>query len=791
MYEALEEGGEKEIGEASRGNKNGEQTASEKEEPSKSTNEKGLFGEEADRIKEIADMEGIKRLNSTQKEGQIEASSGESKTFQSINLNQSVEGLREDDQRDSNKDIGSSHSTKSSPMQHYNHNKENVMELREGEKSNEEQTNINSPTQQEKQQQQDNEEDECIEANIESIGRSGDLSPTQIERLKVNNKRGIKINQPSQIHTRSRKGSVRSQNAFERVIDLNRRHHYSYIALLEPFQSPSELEYYRRKLGLPNAKVSSSAKIWIFWEENWEEEGSTDTTQQLTMNFKLKGSQFRFSITAVYARCSAIERLELWEDLEFIASQTAPWLVGGDFNTIVNESEKLGGLPVTQVETQDFTQCINACALNELKFRGSVFTWWNGRIEESCIFKRLDRVFGNNSFMTLLPESEVHHLIRHGSDHAPLHVLCNSNQDLIVKPFKFLNFWIKHSSFKKIVEDSWTTQATGSPFSILHMKMKRLKVVLTQWSKATFGNIFQKIDTLEDVIKEKEIQLEMAPTEANRAEMSKANAELKRYRKIEEDFWKQKAGMRWFKEGDSNTKFFHAYVKGRRRKLNIKEIKTGQGDIINSAQNIGEEAVNVFREQFKETHEATDYTMIQCIPRIITEEQNQEMERVPTKEEVKHVVFELNGDSASGQDGYSGQFFQSCWEIIGEDVWNMVRAFFSGYELPRYITHTNLVLIPKKDVIDNFGDLRPISLSTFANKIISRLIHERLSTVLPRIISVNQTGFVKGRSITENVLLAQEIIKATPSVPFYVMYFDLAQTLRKMKRLLKLVVQNE
>ncbi|KAH0650564.1 hypothetical protein KY284_030476 [Solanum tuberosum] len=190
------------------------------------------------------------------------------------------------------------------------------------------------------------------------------------------------------------------------------------------------------------------------------------------------------------------------------------------------------------------------------------------------------------------------------------------------------------------MEDSWTTQATGSPFAILHMKMKRLKVVLTQWSKATFENIFQKIDTLEDVIKEKEIQLEMAPTEANKAEMSK----------------KQKAGMRWFKEGDSNTKFFHAYVKGRRRKLNIKKIKTGQGDIINSAQNIGEEAVNVFREQFKETHEATDYTMIQCIPRIITEEQNHEMERVPTKEEVKHVVFELNGDSASGQDGYSGQF---------------------------------------------------------------------------------------------------------------------------------------
>ncbi|KAH0673683.1 hypothetical protein KY284_006574 [Solanum tuberosum] len=89
-------------------------------------------------------------------------------------------------------------------------------------------------------------------------------------------------------------------------------------------------------------------------------------------------------MTAVYARCSAIERLELWEDLEnVVEGNHLPWVVGGDFNVIRNEEEKLGGLPVSNLETIDFEQCLNSYALEELKFTGSKYTWWNGRIGEA------------------------------------------------------------------------------------------------------------------------------------------------------------------------------------------------------------------------------------------------------------------------------------------------------------------------------------------------------------------------------------------------------------------------
>lgn len=52
-----------------------------------------------------------------------------------------------------------------------------------------------------------------------------------------------------------------------------------------------------------------------------------------------------------------------------------PLLVGGDFNIIADESEKLGGLPVIQQETTDFVYCMNTCSLNEIRFTGSCYTW--------------------------------------------------------------------------------------------------------------------------------------------------------------------------------------------------------------------------------------------------------------------------------------------------------------------------------------------------------------------------------------------------------------------------------
>lgn len=104
--------------------------------------------------------------------------------------------------------------------------------------------------------------------------------------------------------------SINTQKTFERLLERNRRYHYSIIALMEQFQEPSQMEEYNRKLGFNNAAVNCSRKIWYFWKEEWEALVMLDTIQQVPVKFCHNSKSFIISV--VYARCNVVERLELW-----------------------------------------------------------------------------------------------------------------------------------------------------------------------------------------------------------------------------------------------------------------------------------------------------------------------------------------------------------------------------------------------------------------------------------------------------------------------------------------------
>ena len=146
--------------------------------------------------------------------------------------------------------------------------------------------------------------------------------------------------------------------------------------------------------------------------------------------------------------------------------------------------------------------------------------------------------------------------------------------------------------------------------------------------------------------------------------------------------------------------------------------------------------------------------------------------------EVKKAVFNISADRAPGPDGFNALFYQSCWDIVGGDVTSDVEDYFGGAYMPRSFTSTMIVLLPKKDRPTTWAEYRPISLCNVSNKIISKILASRLAPIMPLVTSPNQSGFVQGRLLSDNVLLAQEMIqdlgKGFPS-PNFAIKLDMAK----------------
>lgn len=148
---------------------------------------------------------------------------------------------------------------------------------------------------------------------------------------------------------------------------LHHFHKFDIIAFIEPFQEVRHVQQYKRRLGMAYSNCNLNGKIRLFVSSGINVEVVVDSDQQLTIKMVFDNGHQMIG-TLVYAKCSAIERLELWEDIYFLAyDMHLPWFVGGDFNVIMDTEEKIGGLPVYPSEVEDFAYC--NCLFILLKYR--------------------------------------------------------------------------------------------------------------------------------------------------------------------------------------------------------------------------------------------------------------------------------------------------------------------------------------------------------------------------------------------------------------------------------------
>ncbi|EOY19200.1 Retrotransposon, unclassified-like protein [Theobroma cacao] len=492
----------------------------------------------------------------------------------------------------------------------------------------------------------------------------------------------------------------------------------------KPMVHASKLEYIRRKLGFTGAVSNCSQKIWMFWAEEVGCTVQRDHHQCLHVRIAFPWLPFSFQTSFIYAKCTKTERRHLWDCLRNVATDMQePWLVGGDFNTILSREERLFGAEPNAGSMEEFATALFDCGLMDAGFEGNKFTWTN-----THMFQRLDRVVYNMEWASSFSHTRIHHLNRDGFDHCPLLISCCNFSLQRPSSFRFLHAWVKHHGFLNFVANNWRQTIYSTGLMAFWNKQQRLKKSLKGWNKDVFGDIFSNLRAAEKTAEEKELTYQHDSSVFNRTQLQYAYAKL------------------------------NNQMQKKRVRNSIFKIQDSEGTLMEEPGLIESSAVEFFENLLKAENYDLSRFKAEFIPQMLSDADNNLLCAEPQLQEVKDAVFAIDKDSVVGPDGFSSFFYQQCWPIIAEDLLAAVRDFFKGAVFPRGVTSTTLVLLAKKPDAATWSDFRPISLCTILNKIVTKLLANRLSKVLPSLISENQSGFVSGRLINDNILLAQELI---------------------------------
>jgi hypothetical protein len=103
-------------------------------------------------------------------------------------------------------------------------------------------------------------------------------------------------------------------------------------------------------------------------------------------------------------------------------------------------------------------------------------------------------------------------------------------------------------------------------------------------------------------------------------------------------------------------------------------------------------------------------------------------------------------------------FYKKSWPIVRAEVCKAVLEFLNSGCLDPSVNTTNIMLIPKIKNPTWVTEFWPISLCNVLYKLIAKVLANRMKKALTKIISLNQSVFVPGRLITDNIIVAFEAL---------------------------------
>ena len=528
---------------------------------------------------------------------------------------------------------------------------------------------------------------------------------------------------------------------------------------------------------LPGAAVTHNlghddrGRIAVAWLPS-EVSITTVGTHAQFIHMHVRDRSHEFDLFTVYAYNKNHQRGSLFGDLD-VSMTPFPSVVLGDFNQVRISSEHTGGAESRTAEMERFNDWVDLHALEEPHVSGPPFTWSVTKETGVTIRSRIDRCFVSSEVMTSLGGCTVQVKDREASDHCCLVVSLGTPSQQRNKLFRFYNHWAQHEEFQHQLSLSWRDPIDGTPTYRLFRKLSRLRNHLASWSKVHFGNATRNVE-LERRALSRIVSLADDPESH---EARDARLRLQIALQHEEMVRRQESRVKWLNLGDANTGFFHRMAALNDVRNSISSI-THDGVVISDPEAITRAAVlhhsSVIDQGFSSVPPPPDLGS-----RAISGAQNLDLLAPISLAELRQVVFASKMDSAPGMDGFNHVFFREAWLVVRYDLLKALNHVLRTGQVLKEMNQTLISLIPKGPSTETFADYRPISVCTVPYRLLSKVLAARLRPLLSGFVSQAQSAFIKGRSISEPILLANEIIsrshRESLKDPFMCLKIDLAK----------------
>ena len=478
-------------------------------------------------------------------------------------------------------------------------------------------------------------------------------------------------------------------------------------------------------------------------------------------------NQIRIVLVNIYAPNDQTQQVHFFKKLQqhlkpFVDEQI---VVGGDFNCALTEKDKKGGNPVSKkaLVINEINQLCNAYNLTDV-WRSlnpdlESFTWRNKSFKIQC---RLDYFLVSQDLCRLATSCKIIHAAE--TDHSEILIHFkneNANQRKGPGFWKFNNSLLRDEKYINKLRNNLDrykdkykdVEDRGLQWDLLKMEIRGFTVMYSK-SKAK-GR--QKEETeLQNKANELRLKAERNPADKKILnELFATNLRLEKLLQYKTKGAILRSKVRWFEHGERNTKYFLSIEKRNSCQKAVTKLKLKDDTYTYDQFEILQEEKQFYESLY--TSKDVDAEKFSHSPFFkqnnitpLSHEDRLACENLISTNECLKALKEFTNNKTPGTDGFTSEFYKFFWpELCTEMIASFNYAFHSGI-LSISQRRGIISLIPKKN--------KDTSLLNVDYKILTKVIAKRLEKLLPKIINPDQTGYVKGRYIGENVRLIQDIM---------------------------------